>query len=96
MGTYEWLCVAPMGLKCAPFYSQQQKGQTVLCEMIYQILQLYLYDIIVYGTTEEAHLTYLRQVFDDLHNIEMQELQVWYKAILSLVNYINDHVETPP
>jgi len=83
-------------LKSAPSYSQQQKGQTVLCEMIYQILQLYLCDIIVYGTTEEAHLTYLRQVFDDLQNIEMQELQVWYKAILSLVNYINDRVETPP
>ena len=37
MGTYEWLRV-PMGLKGAPSYFQQQMAQTVLCGLIYQIL----------------------------------------------------------
>ncbi len=64
VGTFEWLRV-PMGLKGAPSYFQQQMAQTVLCGLIYQILELYLDDIIVYGTTEDEYIDNLR-VFDRL------------------------------
>ena len=63
IGTFEWLRV-PMGLKGAPSYFQQQMAQTVLCGLLYQILELYLDDIIVFGTTEAEYLDNLRQVFE--------------------------------
>ena len=65
MGTYEWLRV-PMGLKSAPSYFQQQMGQTVLGGLMYHILELYLDDIIVFGTSEDEYVANLRQVFDRL------------------------------
>ena len=55
-----------MGLKGAPSYFQQQMAQTVLCGLLYQILELYLDDIIVFGTTEDEYLNNLRQVFERL------------------------------
>jgi len=41
-------------------------AQTVLCGLLYQILELYLDDIIVYGNTEDEFLDNLRQVFERL------------------------------
>jgi hypothetical protein len=64
-GTFEWLRV-PMGLKGAPSYFQQQMAQTVLCGLLYQILEIYLDDIIVYGNTEDEYIENLRQVFNRL------------------------------
>ena len=64
-GTFEWLRV-PMGLKGAPSYFQQQMAQTVLCGLLYQILEIYLDDIITFGNTEDEYIDNLRQVFDRL------------------------------
>jgi len=63
VGMFEWQRV-PMGLKGAPSYFQQQMQQTVLCGLVYQILEIYLDDIIVYGTTEDEYVNNLRQVFE--------------------------------
>ena len=47
------------------------------CGLIYQTLELYLDDIIVYGTTEEEYMNNLHQVLDRLANLKPQEAQVW-------------------
>ncbi len=65
IGTFEWLRV-PMGLKGAPSYFQQEMARTVLCGLLYKVLELYLDDIIVFGTTEDEYIDNLRQVFDRL------------------------------
>ena len=72
IGMFEWLRV-PMGLTGAPSHFQQQMAQTVLCGLLYQSLELYLDDIIVYGTTEDEYIDNLRQVFERLskHNITL-------------------------
>ncbi len=65
IGIFEWLRV-PMGLKGAPSYFQQEMARMVLCGLLYKVLELYLDDIIVYGTTEDEYIDNLRQVFDRL------------------------------
>ena len=64
-GTFEWLRV-PMGLKGAPSYFQAEMAHTVLGGLTHHILELYLDDIIVHGTSEEEYIDNLRQVFDRL------------------------------
>jgi cleavage and polyadenylation specificity factor subunit 1 len=54
-----------MGLKTAPSYFQQQIA-TVLEGLLYFILELYLDDIIVFGSTESEFLDNLRTVFQRL------------------------------
>ena len=61
MGTYRWKRV-PMGLKGAPSYFQAKMANTVLQGLIYNICDLYIDDIIIYGTTEEEFLQNLSTV----------------------------------
>ena len=72
IGTFEWLRV-PMGLKGAPSFFQSEMAQTVLGGLTHHILELYLDDIIVYGTSEDEYVDNLRQVFDRLtkHNVTL-------------------------
>ena len=65
MGTYEWLRV-PMGLKGAPSYFQQALAGSVFPGLLYNGLELYIDDVIVYGRTEEEYLARLRQTFERL------------------------------
>ena len=73
IATFEWLRV-PMGLKGAPSsFFQSEMAQTVLGGLTHHILELYLDDIIVYGTSEDEYVDNLRQVFDRLtkHNVTL-------------------------
>ena len=63
MGVYEWLR-APMGPKGAYSYFQQTMATVVFAGLLYNILELYLDDIIVHGQTEEEFLSRLRTVFE--------------------------------
>ena len=69
-GVFEWLRV-PMGLKGAPSYFQKVMATVVLAGLLYVICDLYLDDILVYGSTFEEYLANLEQVLKRLeqHNI---------------------------
>ena len=70
-GLYEWNRVA-MGLCGAPGYFQKAMATEVLrMDLLYQCCELYLDDIVVFGTTEEEFISNLRKVLQRLidHNI---------------------------
>ena len=54
-GTYEWLR-CPFGLKGAPSYFQRAMHTEVLSDLLYQICEVYLDDILFWGTSEEEYL----------------------------------------
>ena len=64
-GVYEWLRL-PMGLKGAPSYFQRVLSTHVLGGLINVICELYLDDLIIYGSTEEEFLHNLEQVLKRL------------------------------
>ena len=64
-GSYRWKRV-PMGLKGAPSYFQQQMANTVLHGLLYNICELYIDDIIIYGKTLDGFLENVRLVFQRL------------------------------
>ena len=63
-GTYQWKRV-PFGLKGAPSYYQQQISNA-LEGLLYKRCEVYIDDIIIYGTTEEEFLDNLRAVLERL------------------------------
>jgi len=69
-GNFEWIRV-PMGLSGAPSYFQQQLSTTVLAGLIYDILELYIDDIVVHAQTEEDYLSRLRTVFQRLREFNV-------------------------
>ena len=64
MGTYQWKRV-PFGLKGAPSFYQQQIANA-LEGLLYKCCEVYIDDIIIYGTTEEEFLDNLRAVLERL------------------------------
>ncbi len=64
-GTYEWLRL-PMGLKGATAHFQSLMATVVLAGLVYHSCEVYLDDIIIFGSSEEELLSHLRQVFDRL------------------------------
>ena len=64
-GLYEWNRVA-MGLTGAPSYFQKIMCTEVLNGLLYNICEIYLDDIIVFGRTEEEFLTNLEAVMKRL------------------------------
>lgn len=69
-GVYEWMRVA-MGLTGAPSYFQRQMTHTVLNGLVYDICEVYLDDIIVYGKTEEEFTRNLRTVLQRLNKFNI-------------------------
>ena len=65
MGLFQWVRV-PMGLKGAPAYFQMIMTTVVLVGLIWTILEVYLDDIIVYGSTEDEFLERLEKLFQRL------------------------------
>ena len=72
IGTYRWKRL-PMGLKGAPSYFQAKMANTVLHGLIYQICEIYIDDIIVYGSSEEEFFENLEKVLQRLkeYNISL-------------------------
>jgi hypothetical protein len=64
-GTYEWTRV-PMGLKNAPAYFQKAVQFEVLRELVGTACEIYIDDIIIFGSTEEEYLRNLAKVLDRL------------------------------
>jgi hypothetical protein len=54
----------PFGVKGAPPYFQQCLARIVLKGLIYEICELYIDDVIIFGETEEEFLANLRKVFE--------------------------------
>jgi hypothetical protein len=63
MGVFQWTRVA-MGLKGAPSYFQQALSTVVLAGLLYAACELYLDDVIVFGSTEDDFVYRLSQVFE--------------------------------
>ena len=61
MGLFQWTRV-PMGLKGAPAYFQMIMTTIVLVGLIWNILEVYLDDIIVYGRTEDEFVERLEKL----------------------------------
>ena len=68
-GCYKWKRL-PFGLKTAPAFFQQQM-QIILAPYLYTICEIYIDDVIVYGSTEEEFVENLRLILQKLkdHNI---------------------------
>ena len=62
LGLFEWLRV-PFGLKGAPAYFQFLMVIVVLAGLIYEICEIYIDDICVFGSTEDEYFNHLEQVF---------------------------------
>ena len=69
-GVYEWLRL-PMGLKGAPSYFQRVMSTHVLGGLINVICELYLDDLIIFGTTEEEFLRHLELVLERLKKFSL-------------------------
>ncbi len=69
-GLYQWKRVA-MGLTGAPGYFQRAICQEVLRELLFNICEIYLDDIIVFGRTEQEFVDHFKRVIQRLgeHNI---------------------------
>ena len=63
LGIYEWLCI-PFGLKGAPAYFQKLMATEVLSGLIYDILELYIDDIIIFAQSEKELLERIELVFE--------------------------------
>lgn len=61
-GVFEWVRV-PMGVHVAPAYFQRQIANTIMADLIYQCMEVYIDDIIIYGNTEEEFLENLQKLF---------------------------------
>jgi hypothetical protein len=53
----------PFGLKCAPSYFQGNIEQVVLGDLIHRMFELYIDDVITWGTTDDEFLTHLDVLF---------------------------------
>ena len=63
-GTFQWKRV-PMGLKGAPSYFQEQMAR-IVGDLLYNGVEIYLDDLIVYGATEAEYLANLKILLDRL------------------------------
>ena len=70
VGKFQWKRV-PMGLKGAPSYFQKVMASEVLKELTHNVCELYIDDLLVYGTSEEGFFTNLELVLRrlDAHDI---------------------------
>jgi len=97
MGIYEWNRV-PMGLKGAGSYFQRMMVTEVLRDCIYTLCEVYLDDVIVFGTTEAEYLTNLRKVFTNLktYNITLnpKKCKFGLKEVEYVGHVINEHGKT--
>lgn len=69
-GLYQWTRL-PMGLKGAPSYFQQQMQQSILTDLLYTCCEIYIDDIIIYGSTWEEFLNNLHRVLERLQQFNV-------------------------
>jgi hypothetical protein len=69
-GVYRWTRV-PMGLKGAPSYFQRQMQDVVLSGLVGHICEIYIDDVIIYGTTEEEFIKNANTVFERFEKFQI-------------------------
>ena len=91
MGIYHFTRL-PFGPKRAPSYFQEMMASIVLLGLIYFICEVYLDDIIVYGTGHEQFCTRLEQIFQRLEekNISLKPSKV--KLGMKKVEYVGKEI----
>ena len=86
-GLFEWVRV-PMGLKGAPSWFQQQIATKVLGGLLHHICELYIDDLIVYGSTIEEFTQNLRLVFERFRTYKILLNPAKCDFLLTEVTYI--------
>jgi len=93
-GVFEWVRV-PMGLKGAPSYFQRELSMTVLKGLLGYGVELYLDDVIVYGSTEEEFLDNLKRVFQRFQEFNItlnpKKCRFGMKSIEYVGHIIDEH-----
>jgi hypothetical protein len=86
-GLYEYKRI-PFGLKGAPPYFQQCIARIVLKDLLYDICELYIDDVIIYGATEAEFLKNCRTVFERFqeYNIAVKPSKV--KLGFTSIDYV--------
>ena len=94
MGLYEWLRV-PMGLKGAPAYFQGVLAAIVLLNLLYVCCELYIDDIIIYGTTEQEFLANLEKVLQRLQKYKLivnpDKVDIGMSEVEFVGHTVNEH-----
>ena len=93
-GIFEWVRV-PMGLKGAASYFQRMMATVVLVGFIYNFLEVYLDDILIYATEEEEFLSHLQHVFQRFrdHNVTANpdKCEFGYDQVEYVGHTLNEH-----
>ena len=61
MGVYQWDRV-PMGVKPAANFFQKTMATEVLMELLFQVCEVYIDDILVFGKTEDEYVNNLEKI----------------------------------
>ena len=92
-GIFEWMRV-PMGLKGAPAYFQAVLVTKVLVGLIYQICELYIDDLIIFGTTEDEFCERLERVLQRAQEFNITFNPKKVKLGMSKVEYVGHMVDS--
>ena len=82
-----------MGLKGAPSYFQAKMANTVLQGLVYKICDIYIDDIIIYGTIEEEFLRNFETVLQRLREYNVTLNPTKAEIGLSQIEYVEHTVE---
>ena len=86
-GLYEWIRV-PMGLKGAPSWFQQQIAVKVLGGLLHTICELYIDDLIIYGSTFEEFCENLEKVLQRLREFRVTLNPEKAQLLMTEVQYV--------
>ena len=86
-GLYEWIRV-PMGLKGAPSWFQQQIAVKVLGGLLHTICELYIDDLIIYGSTFEEFCENLEKVLQRLREFRVTLNPEKAQLLMTEVEYV--------
>ena len=93
-GIFEWVRV-PMGLKGAASYFQRMMATVVLVGFIYNFLEVYLDDILIYAITEDEFISHLQKVFQRFreHNVTANpdKCEFGYDQVEYVGHTLNEH-----
>lgn len=78
----------PFGLKGAPSYFQHVMSHEVLHGLIYNICEVYIDDIIIFGDTEEEILDRTKQVFERFRQFNIHIKRSKCRFGLESINYV--------
>ena len=91
-GLYEWNRV-PMGLMGAPSYFQRIMTSTVLVGLMHHCCEVYMDDIVVYGSTEDEFIGNLRLIFGRLRKHKLTVNPKKTRLGLSSIEYVGHTID---